>query len=177
MKAMKGLAVLAVLAGCVWAAGLARAADAKGGDAKDFATKASAAGLAEVNLSNLAAVKATNPAVKEFAVHMATEHTKLNRQLVGLANRKSLRLARTMDEKHRKLEQKLNTLKGADFDRAYMDAMLKDHEAAVKLFENESKNGKDAALKEWAGKSLPGLREHLKMARDVHKKVKGKGKD
>jgi putative membrane protein len=166
------LAPLAVLA--VGLTGFALAADDKkdGGD-KDFVKKASAAGLAEVNLSNLALVKATSPEVKQFARRIVDDHNKANRDLLGLANTKRWSVARTMDEKHQTMQQKLTRLAGADFDRTYMEAMVKDHEEAVQLFETESKDGQDAALKEWAGKTLPTLKTHLEMARDVAKKVKG----
>ena len=54
-----------------------------------------------------------------------------------------------------------------------MDGQLKDHKEAVSLFEKESKSGKDEDLKAWAGKTLPHLREHLKMAQEAHKNLKG----
>jgi len=43
--------------------------------------------------------------------------------------------------------------------------MVKDHEEAVALFEKESKSGSDADLKSFAGKTLPTLQDHLKMAK------------
>jgi putative membrane protein len=39
----------------------------------------------------------------------------------------------------------------------------------VAAFEALARDGKDAELKEWANKTLPALREHLKMARDLSK--------
>ena len=47
-----------------------------------------------------------------------------------------------------------------------------DRETIVPSFENESKNGTDADLKSWVDKTLPTLRDHLKMAQDLQKKVK-----
>jgi putative membrane protein len=169
---MRVLAALAVLA--VGLTGFALAADDKkeGGD-KEFVMKASAAGLAEVNLSNLALIKATSPEVKQFARRIVADHTKANRDLLGFANTKRWSVARTMDETHQTMQQKLTRLAGAEFDRTYMEAMVKDHEEAVQLFETESKDGQDAALKTWAGKTLPTLKMHLEKARDVAKKVKG----
>jgi putative membrane protein len=144
----------------------------KGSGDKEFAKKASAAGLAEVNLSTLAMTRGHNAAVKGFAQHMVADHTKANRELLMLANKQNLTLAKTMDEKHMKMFEKLAKLDGADFDRAYMDGMVKDHEEAVKLFEKQSKEGHDEALKSWAGEKLPILKKHLQMARDVTKKEK-----
>jgi putative membrane protein len=162
-----------VVLGWVCTAGLLPADDKKGGGDRDFVTKASAAGLAEVNLSNLAATRAANPAVKEFARRMVVDHTQANRELLALANEKMLTVARTMDDDHQKLFKKLGSEEGANFDKDYMEAMVKDHEEAVKLFEAESKDGQDEALKKWAKKTLPTLKDHLKLARDAEKKAKG----
>jgi putative membrane protein len=145
---------------------------AKGGD-QHFVHKASAAGLAEVNLGALAAKRASDPEVRKFAERMVRDHTKANKELIALANKKGLKVAEGMDAKHRKCEEKLLSLRGAAFDREYMDGQLKDHKEAVSLFEKESKSGKDEDLKAWAGKTLPHLREHLKMAQEAHKNLKG----
>ncbi len=148
-----------------------KAIEEKGDSA--FARKASAGGLAEVNFSELAVRFARDPAVRQFAQHMIAEHMRANQALTQLANRRSIALAATMDDDHQKLYDKLKKLDGAEFDRTYMEAMVKDHEKAVKLFEEESKNGKDDAMKDLAGKLTPKLREHLAKAREVCKKVKG----
>ncbi len=137
--------------------------------------KASAAGLAEVNLSELAVRRASSPAVRQFAQQMIRDHQRANQQLLNLGNKLQLLSAEKMDEKHTKLHDKLAKLEGAEFDREYMEAMVKDHEEAVKLFEKQSKEGQDATLKGAAGDLLPHLKKHLEMARDICKEVKGKG--
>jgi putative membrane protein len=43
------------------------------------------------------------------------------------------------------------------------------HKDAVSLFERYSKDGDNADLKAFAGKYLPHLQEHLKMAQDLDK--------
>jgi len=157
--------------------GLAVARDdtAKGGD-QEFVTKASAGGLAEVNTSNMALKQATSGDVKEFARHMIKDHTKSNKELISLADKKGFKVAEKMDAKHQKMAEKLSGLSGAAFDKAYMEGQVKDHEDTIRLFEKQSKSGKDEDLRGWAGKTLPTLKEHLKHAKEVHGKVKGGGK-
>ena len=58
-------------------------------------------------------------------------------------------------------------LLGAEFDKAYAKHMVEDHEKAVKLFENASKNIKDPGLKDFATKTLPTIKEHLEMAKKL----------
>ena len=72
---------------------------------------------------------------------------------------------------HQKTIDKLSKLSGADFDKAYMSDMLKDHEKDVAMFEKEANSGKDADVKAWANTTLPTLRDHLQMARDIAAKV------
>jgi predicted outer membrane protein len=62
----------------------------------------------------------------------------------------------------------MQKLSGADFDRAYLkEAGVSEHEKAVKLFEEESQRGNDPDTRAFAGKLLPGIQEHLRIAREV----------
>ncbi len=153
--------------------GLGRAADDKR-DGKDdananiddqtFVMKASAAGLAEVNAGLAAPRHTTNADVRKFAKHLVDDHTKANQQLNRIADRKRFRVAQAMDAKHRMALERMATLRGKDFDRAFARQMVKDHEEAISLFRAESKHGRDADLKAFASKTLPTLEEHLHMA-------------
>jgi putative membrane protein len=148
----------------------------KAGADQEFVRKASAAGLAGVNLSSVAVEVASNADVKAFAQKMVADHGKLNRELLDLANKKMLSLAEQMDEKHDKLRTKLLSLSGSAFDRAYIAAQVEDHKATVKLFENEARGGKDAEVKGWATKTLPALKQHLETARKLRSALKGEEK-
>jgi putative membrane protein len=50
--------------------------------------------------------------------------------------------------------------------------MISDHEKAIRMFEGQAKNGKNAELTDFAKKALPPMKEHLKEARDLAAKVK-----
>jgi putative membrane protein len=136
-------------------------------DDRQFVMQATAAGLAEVNLGNLAAKQAQNRDVKKFAVRMVKDHTKANQQLDKLADRLRIAPAQAMDAAHQAAADKLAQMNGAAFDRAFMRQIVKDHEQAVSLFEAEAKHGQDKGLQDFASKALPKLKEHLKMARDL----------
>jgi putative membrane protein len=150
-----------------------RAPAAPGEQDHRFVFMASAAGLAEVNLGNLALKSASRKEVKDFAQHMVTDHTKANQELLDIVNRKSLRAAPQMSPEHRAVSDRLFSLSGQNFDRLYMQQMVKDHEEAVRLFEAQARNGQDKDLKAYAEKHLPGLRKHLDMAR----KLSGSGEE
>jgi len=75
--------------------------------------------------------------------------------------------------KHGKMVKDLSN-KEKNFDKDYVNAMVKDHEKAVKLFERTSKKGDSEEIRQFAGKQLPVLQEHLKMARDLRKTATAK---
>jgi len=171
---------LLLFAGCLILAASAFSAEERNKDQasqplsdEQFVLKASQDGMAEVNHGNLAAQKAQNPEVKQFAQRMVEDHKKANQELLELANKKQVKIASDMGEKHQALQEKLSTLSGAAFDRQYMQHMVEAHETAVALFKAEAKNSKDEALRALAEKTLPTLEAHLKMARQLEEKLKG----
>jgi putative membrane protein len=102
---------------------------------------------------------------------MVDDHSKAGDELKSLAASKSVTLPMDVGKDNKSIMDKLAKLSGADFDREYMKHMVKDHNTDVALFEKEAKSGKDAETKAWAEKTLPTLREHQTMARDISGKV------
>jgi len=124
-------------------------------------------------MGQLAVRRATSADVKQFGQRMVTDHTQANQELMKMAMKEGLSVPRELDQMHRDAIDKLSQLQGAEFDRAYMNHMLKDHEEGVALFEKEMRNGKDAGLKAFAEKTLPTLKQHLQMARTISESLKG----
>jgi len=139
---------------------------------QSFVAKASLAGLAEVEFGKLGTERATNDQVKKFAQRMVTDHTRANMELKRLATNKGYTCADQLDQKHRMVAERLATFTGPAFDREFMSQMLKDHKEAVSLFSAEAKNGKDEDLRAWATKTLPILKQHLEMARELAQQQK-----
>jgi putative membrane protein len=61
----------------------------------------------------------------------------------------------TLDQKRQAMQQQLEKMKGAEFDRADTQHMVQAHKKALPLSQSESKNGKDAETRAWAEKTLP----------------------
>lgn len=139
-----------------------------------FVLKASEDGLAEVNHGLLAAQRASSPEVKQFAQRMVKDHEKANKELLDLANTKGFKVASDMGAKHQAMQDRLTKLSGADFDRHYMQHMVDGHEKTVALFKAETKSGKDEGLRAFAGKVLPTIEDHLKMAKQIQGKLQAK---
>lgn len=145
---------------------------------KSFWSDAAQSGMAEVALGNLAMQKSQNERVKQFADQMVKDHTTVNDELKSLAATKSVALPADVSTKQKATYEKLNGMSGSDFDREFMKVMVKDHEAAVKLFEKQSKSDADAEAKTFAAKNLPTLQSHLQMAESISSEIKqtSKGK-
>ena len=137
-----------------------------------FMREAAQSGMAEVMLGNLALQKSQNEQVKSFAQQMVADHTTANGELATLAQSKSVALPTEPSAKQKSAVDKLNGMSGMDFDKAFMKQMVKDHEAAVKLFSRESERGTDADTKAFAAKTLPTLQNHLQMARTLNDSMK-----
>ena len=134
---------------------------------RDFLAKATEGGLKEVELGRLASQKASNAEVKAFANRMIEDHGKSNAELSRIAG------ADAPKPPADKLAPpaKLTTATGADFDRAYMAEMVSAHQNTVALFEKQSRDGQDEALKRFATEKLPTVRDHLEKARQLQAKV------
>lgn len=139
----------------------------------EFVKHAAQGGMAEVSIGKLAADKASDPDVKQFAQRMVDDHSKANADLTGLASSKGIQLPANPDPQQQALMDRLAKLSGAEFDRAYMEAMVTDHDHDVSAFRTYSQHGTDPDVKAWAARTLPTLEEHQQMAKTTVAKVGG----
>jgi putative membrane protein len=140
-------------------------------DAK-FTTQAAVGGMAEVELGKMALEKSSNAQVKEFATMMVKDHGIANAELMVIAKQKNITLPSTVDDEHKKKMDDLSKKTGADFDKAYVNAMVDGHKSTLKLMEDESRDGKDADLKAFATKTAPTVQSHLVLINKIHDSMK-----
>jgi putative membrane protein len=157
------LAASLVAAACAWSS--AHAAAVSGSDAS-FMKQAAEAGSAEIEGSKLAEARATSADVKSFAGQMVADHGKVADELKQLADSKGVKLPAKPSVAQRTKLKLLSARKGEKFDRRYADSIgVEAHEEAVKLFRTASTMARDADVKAFAVKTLPGLEHHLEMAK------------
>jgi putative membrane protein len=156
-------ALLLLAAACATSA-YAAAAKVSATD-KMFFTKAAQAGMAEVEMGQLAQSQGSSDAVKTFGQQMVTDHGAANDELKTLAAQKGVTLPTKVAAADQSLINRLKKAKGMAFDHLYLqEAGVKDHTAAVSLFTKASKS-KDADVKAFADKTLPTIQKHLDMAK------------
>jgi len=143
-------------------------------DSNKFATNAAQGGMAEVELGRLATQRAGDVSVREFGARMVADHSRANSELKSIAGQKGIQLPTELSSEQKSEMDKLSKMSGAEFDKEYMSAMLKDHETDVKDFDTQAREGNDPEIKAFAGKTLPTLQQHLQMAQQAAQKVGAK---
>ncbi|WP_295118053.1 DUF4142 domain-containing protein [uncultured Chitinophaga sp.] len=131
-------------------------------------------GLYEVKVSEAAKAKGTDPEVKKIAAMMVTAHTKLNGQLKTLAGKKSFTLPESIEQGDQNDIDKLAEKSGLDFDKAYVDDLVDEHEDAIKNFEKWADKAEDPDVKKAFVDALPELRTHLDHAKALKDKLDAK---
>jgi putative membrane protein len=132
-----------------------------------FAANAAQGGMAAVKLGELAQEKASSEAVKSFGKRMVNDHCKAGEKLKATAQSENINLPSKLKPADQAAYHRLSRLSGSEFDRAYMQLMVKDHEEDVAEFKREASSGSNQALKDFAAQTLPTLQDHLKEAREV----------
>ena len=131
---------------------------------KSFMKEAAQGGMMEVEMGKMAQQKGKSAEVKKIGSTMVADHTKANNELMGIAKRKGVDLS--------KEKAKMTKLNDANFDKEYIDAMVKDHQEDLSAFQGEAKNGSDADVKGFASKTSAVIQKHLNMVKSAQAKMK-----
>jgi putative membrane protein len=108
----------------------------------DIAMIMRVANLGEVREGELARNKATDTAVRDFAAMMVTEHTAQNNKAESELARRDVAssdtdLSRQLDAESGAATERLRSLAGAAFDRAYMDRQVSAHQSLIALIDSK----------------------------------------
>ena len=152
---------------------------------RDFVEDMAIGGMAEVELGRMAMERGASPEVKRFGDMMVKDHSKAGNELKQVAMQHSIPMPAGLDQKHQDLKTTLSNLRGAEFDREYMKAMVDGHEDVVDRLQTRasedrfgddkgevkperSDNPVEGALNQWAAKALPTVRHHLDEAKRIN---------
>jgi len=132
-----------------------------------FMQEAASANLMEVQLGQLAQQRAVTPAVKQFGQRMVNDHTSLQNQLANTASQNGVSFTPSLSSDHQKQISQLQSINALQFDRAYMTAMIQDHQNDVAKFQSQSSAAHSAPVRSLIANTLPVLQQHLDLARQV----------
>jgi putative membrane protein len=134
----------------------------------------------DIDAGKLAESKASSKDVKAFGKQMVTDHTAVNKSAAALVTK--LKVTPEENDTSKSLKKggdenvaKLKTLKGGEFDRAYVDNEVAYHQAVIDALDKTLlPNAKNPELKALLDKSRPAFVAHLEHAKQIQASL-GKG--
>ena len=118
--------------------------------------------MVEANLGQLAQTAAGSEQVKDYAQMLVSDHTSDFNQLSGVARQAGLSVPRAIDAEHdRTMIDPFEKLKGATFDRRYIEDIIAGHEKGIAIYKKEAADAQNPALRAYADHALPVLEKHL----------------
>ena len=134
---------------------------------RSFVQQAAATGMAEVAAARLALQRSRDEQVRRYAQRMLDDHEPNNAVLRRLAAQHRIDLPQEPGSQDAAMLRDLRATQGEDaFDQRYVSHFgVAAHQKATDLFEHHARNLAEPSLRDYAGRTLPTLREHLAMAR------------
>lgn len=135
----------------------------------------------DVELARLAESRAGNPEVRRFAATMITDHSAVNAQAAALAQRlgvtpKDNAVSQSLQSGAATARSGLETVKGREFDRRYMDREVAYHQAVLEAIDGLLiPTTQNADLRKLLTDVRPAIAAHLEHARMLRKSL-GDGK-
>jgi putative membrane protein len=117
----------------------------------------------EVDLAEIAEGRSQNKAVDEFAEQLERDHSNVLDELRRLADKADIRLTDEPAAEKASMTNQLEAAKGPAFDREYVSMMVDAHKKNIAKFESMQSTA-TGELKALIDKTLPVMREHLRMA-------------
>lgn len=137
-----------------------------------FINDAASGGMMEVQLGKLAQQNGTTQMVRDFGKLMEKDHSDANQKLMDVAKKMGYTIPTGLKDKHQDNIDKLRKETGSDFDKEYMDLMVKDHKDDVSEFEKQEGKVNNSDLRQWITNTLPVLRQHQANAESIQQQLK-----
>jgi len=134
----------------------------------EFAQQAAIGNNYEIWSSKLALQRSRDPAVRNLAKHMIADHMQAGKKLQAIVQSENadVRL-NALDAEHQRMYDNLKATGANSFNYQYVADQAAAHASTIHLFEIYGKNGDDAALRNFALKTLPTLHHHQEMVQNV----------
>lgn len=135
---------------------------------EDFVKAAAHSGHFEIESSQVALDKTSNDEVRKYAQRMIDAHQRMNAKLKEVA---SMTPPTKPGPGQQLIVAGLNKKDGRTFDREYVKAQLHGHAVTLAFFEAMAQSDADPELVEYAQMGAPMIRDHLRDAEDMAKKM------
>jgi putative membrane protein len=138
-------------------------------ESSSFLVKAANEGMTEAQLGEMAREKGMNQTIRNFGAMITREHTAMIADIKDLASKRNVTLPEAISADNHKRIDELSARPRKEFDKAYIDVVIKDHESAVDQFSKAGDKVNDTDVKNFINNSLAKLKNHLDSARTVRK--------
>lgn len=168
---------------------------------REFVEDLTYAGAAEIELGRMAAERGGDAEVKRFGQMMVDDHSKAGKELKDIATQFNIPQPAGLDEEHSELMDKLAKLRGVEFDKQYIDAMVEGHQDVLDKLQSRvderdrsavitgqapkdtnvkpeaADNHIEGSLNTWAAGALPVVKAHLDRAKSIQEALKDRGRN
>jgi putative membrane protein len=134
-----------------------------------FARNAALGEIESVRFAHLAAEKTQSDVIREFAAEVEADHRQTSDGLNRAAFKKNISLPTELANRDQAVYDRLSALTGAQFDRAYMQEMVRDFQGDLTVYRREAAAGNDDLIRNYASKNIPLLEKNLDAAKHLSK--------
>jgi putative membrane protein len=167
-----------LIAAAAFAFAASAAAQTGGPSDAQIAAIVVAANQVDIDAGKLAESKSGNKEVKEFAKLMVNDHTGVNKSAVELVTKLKVKpeenpTSTSLRKGGEETLKRLKALKGAEFDRAYVDNEVSYHQTVLDAVDKTLiPSAKNAELKALLVKVRPAFVAHLEHAKHIQASLK-----
>jgi putative membrane protein len=169
--------LLVVMAGCTLVGAAYAQTEAAAPTDPQIAAIVVAANQADIDAAKVAKSHTKHMNVKEFAETMIRDHESANKQAKALAKKLKIKpepspTSKSLQEGGKKNIAALKKLKGAEFDKAYIDHEVAYHQQVLDAINSTLlPNAKNPELKALLEKVTPAFQAHLDHAKELQTKL------
>jgi putative membrane protein len=137
---------------------------------KKLMLQVAAGGQRQLAISQAVLDNVTNPQVRLLAQSEVEEQTGVAAKLQEIADAKGITLPSGPADSVQAMVSRVQDMSGADLDAFYInESGVKGHQLLQKTMSTVNANAKDASLKKLAAATLPVIRTHLSVSRDLQR--------
>jgi putative membrane protein len=138
---------------------------------EEFIRDIAADNALEARLGQLAANRAQNSAVKQFAQQQDADHNRLQNEWIGMASSNGLAVQNGFGKNHKKKLDQLKKLSGRKFDREYMSMEIENHKDYINYLEKEGRASNSSQVRNLVERVLPVFMAHFREAKRIGAQV------
>lgn len=133
----------------------------------NFICRTSVYGRAQLTFARMAQQQSANPAVKDFALQVGQSQAEMTKRLDQIAiQQEGVTAPHGLDAEQLAVRSQLAQLSGNAFDRAYLQHVVQDSQAAITLFRHEASTV-EPVMSQFAANGLPMLQERVNQAQGL----------